>query len=923
MKRDRLLESKIQIPRIMYSYVERESLFQFLADARTGEKAVVLNAGAGFGKTMLLSYYAAEAKGQKSAWYTLDELDNDLTTFMDYLTFSIQYVVPEFRFDARKYLSADRLAAVSAAFDFSVELVNVVKGNLTVILDDFQEITSEDVIAFLTGLLNNTGDRIRFMIATKGAFPEFLLRNVYDGSVRVLRSDKLAFSKEEVGKLVEKCPNAEDVPECAEVLERYTEGWPVGVTSVLLRMNQGRKKIGGEQIRIMCEESPLNDYLMYEVFRKLPYEIQDFLVKTSVLFLLSADICNAVLKIDNSKSILTYLVRENLFTIRLQDGEIYRYHSIFSNYLRGRISREQKIEICRNACLFSLGKDMNEQAVDYAFESGDFELAQLALERVGAWMIAHGRVTVLNRWLPDLETHQTEWNVSTTMLASGIYMLKGNRQKGEELLSLAEEKARIHGEQSERLGVLINKFVFLDRTGSPSSLSDVVCELRKLEVKRYSAMWYQIMLASMNEKLLMLHPEEALEDAREIWRAPISGLGKKQLAEVTRYRSYAALLIEIQSAPLKTSLESYENCPSGGKGKEDLQQSVVSGYYEWSCLKSLYDRGEYMELEQRLEQGIIENRRERIYDIYAGVLYACLKLREHNYAHAWPYLERAREYCSRNGLPFPDLREEDRERIARCEKLGGSEESRYLEVNCFGDFQVKEGQTDTVILWRTKKAKELVAFLFDKKGEEAGRDVIMEALWPDTEPGSAATLFYTTVSYVRKALAIAGYDDVILQKKRMYSMNMDLIRAPQLRLAEMTGADPSEELTVDLYKGSYMEDIQSGWVVGKREYYERLFLRNSRNQAQALMKEKRWEEAIRVLSQAVMTDGYAEHLAAMLISCYVEAGDLKSARRQFDRTKSLLLDELGVEPGEELRSAYQSIGKSASGKGAAISEKRK
>ena len=100
MKYDRLLQSKILIPRILRFYVNREQLYRQMQDFGEGtEKALVLNAGAGFGKTMLLSYCATNINEACTAWYNLDELDNDLMTFIKYLTFSIQKVVPEFVFE--------------------------------------------------------------------------------------------------------------------------------------------------------------------------------------------------------------------------------------------------------------------------------------------------------------------------------------------------------------------------------------------------------------------------------------------------------------------------------------------------------------------------------------------------------------------------------------------------------------------------------------------------------------------------------------------------------------------------------------------------------------------------------------------------------------------------------------------------------
>ncbi|MCD8038010.1 MAG: hypothetical protein LUE96_02850 [Lachnospiraceae bacterium] len=713
MRRDRLIESKTLIPRILYSYVKREALYRKICDSSDGTKAVVLNAGAGFGKTMLLSFYATQEQNRRCAWYSLDAMDNDLATFIGYLTCAIQRTIPEFQFDVKEeYQEGETPTAISLSYDFAVALMNTSMDNLSIILDDFQEISNEELFAFISGLLNNTSDKIKFLIATKAAFPGFLLRYFYNGNVKVIYQDELAFSSEEIRELVEKFLNVTDIRECTEIMEAYTEGWPAGVTSILLRMKQYRNNIGGEEMKALCEECPADDYLMYEIFRKLPYDMQNFLVNTSILTVLSADICNAVLGIDKAKSTLDYLVKENVFVLKMSGrGDTYRYHSIFRSYLQKQMVLEQKVKICKKACLWCLSNEKNEQAVDYAIESCDFELVQLSLNRIGAQMVAQHKISSLNQWLKYLNWHQEEWNVSTTLLAAQIYFLRGEADKGKELIGAAEDKARLQGEKQEL---------------------------------------------------------ESVRAIRELYDS------REQVS-----------------------------CRESGAGKE---------------------------------------RRE---------------------------------------------------------------EERRLVVNCFGEFQVKIEGTDTLIFWRTKKAKELFAFLYDKHGEEVSKDAVEEALWPETDPNSISTLFYTTASYVRKALANVGYEDVILQKNRMYSMDMKRILTPQKKLDEITGEDLREEPVSDIYKGAYLDSVQSDWVIGKREYYERRYMQLSCIQANTMINAERYEDAIRILSGAMAVDGYAEQLSAMLIRCYGMVGDLRNARRQFERTEKLLREELGVDVGEDMRLAYQ------------------
>ena len=684
VRNNRLLESKISIPRILCLHIKRETLCRRLeAFGQKPEQVAVLNGGAGFGKTMLLSYFAVETEKNRCAWYSLDAMDNNLESFADYLACSIQRAVPEFQAETDGQPGEGRQGAVSLAYDFAAGLNQISPRRLFLILDDFQEITSEDVLTFLSVLVENTGDHIKFMIATKAAFPDFLLRYYYSGSVELISSRELSFSREEIGRLLSQSRNVENVDSCAGILEEYSEGWPVGVMSVLLQVNQRRNPVSPEELGRLCDECPANDYLIYEVYRKLPYEMQKFLTETSALEVLSADLCDAALDIRSGKSMLDYLVRENLFVNKLGgEGEIYRYHSLFKACLERQLSFERKKQICRKACLWSLAKGMNGQAMEYAMKCDDFELFQLALERYGVQNALRYEKTELSQWRACLEQHRDEWNPSAALLAEEISRLE--KESAQDIFALPAEKTGEDGEEKK---------------------------------------------------------------------------------------------------------------------------------------------------------------------------------------------------------------EQDR-----------------LEVDCFGGFAVRVKGKEQEIRWRTKKAGELFAFLFHRRGKEVSKDVLTEALWPDMLADSVSALFYTTASYVRKALANEGFHDIIRQKQRMYSLDMSRLDSPREKLEELdqeTEGLENRTLATALYRGPYLEGVQGDWYMLEREYYERIFLHICRVQAAALTGAKRYQEAAGLLSAAVASDEYDEQLSAMLIRCYGQLGDMKNVRRQYERTVKLLEEEMGMEPGEELKAAYR------------------
>ena len=81
--------SKIQIPTLNKIYTERTT-DALLSSSEAG--IIILNAGAGYGKTQALSHYVRSFSG-KSAWYSISETDNDLMSFIQNFTKSVQYAL--------------------------------------------------------------------------------------------------------------------------------------------------------------------------------------------------------------------------------------------------------------------------------------------------------------------------------------------------------------------------------------------------------------------------------------------------------------------------------------------------------------------------------------------------------------------------------------------------------------------------------------------------------------------------------------------------------------------------------------------------------------------------------------------------------------------------------------------------------------
>ena len=232
------------------------------------------------------------------------------------------------------------------------------------------------------------------------------------------------------------------------------------------------------------------------------------------------------------------------------------------------------------------------------------------------------------------------------------------------------------------------------------------------------------------------------------------------------------------------------------------------------------------------------------------------------------------------------------------------EGKKKLFVKCFGDFYVK---AEKQLVWRTKKCVELFAYLFSRQGEGVSSVKITDILWENKTANSAKTLFYTTLSYLRKELEQAGFPDIIKKKGNLYYLEMEEITSDYEKVNQIiqkedktTISKGEMETLVSLYTGRYMEGIDGDWLMEYREDMECRYLKKIREFSQKLLEKQQYEDAVFLLKKGVCVDNYSELTSELLIACYIRMGEEKKAAKEYERMKELLDTEFGVRTSRRL-----------------------
>lgn len=402
-KQDVFLESKIETPTASRNFIVRERLIQRLNDAE--ERLIIVSAGMGYGKTVLLTHYAKRYP-EKCAWYHLSDTDNDIMVFARYLSKAIKKVAGDFELDFSPYQSLDQNEAMvrNLALDFAVGCRELGERELCLVLDDFQEIESEWIFRFLNILWDNDPGGLRIFLCTKGSVPPFCARYLLREEASVLGAENLAFNADEIRQMIRDYVAPEKLDGVTRAILVRMEGWPAGVGFVALYFRQRRVKIEEQDIEQACQQSYLRDYLMHELYRKLPFELQHFLTYTSILDYLRPDVCNVLAGVENAAGLLSYLEQENLFILRLSGGgRIYRYHSLFRSFLLSQLQASLRQSLLEQAASFYLRTRDKAQAAEYAIACGDGGCLQSAVETAGREALSRGQLGTLSRWLGELK----------------------------------------------------------------------------------------------------------------------------------------------------------------------------------------------------------------------------------------------------------------------------------------------------------------------------------------------------------------------------------------------------------------------------------------------------------------------------------------------------------------------------------------
>lgn len=241
-------------------------------------------------------------------------------------------------------------------------------------------------------------------------------------------------------------------------------------------------------------------------------------------------------------------------------------------------------------------------------------------------------------------------------------------------------------------------------------------------------------------------------------------------------------------------------------------------------------------------------------------------------------------------------------------KVNNEVKNNRLFIKSMGIFRLLDTDGQEV-KWRTKKAKELFAYLWHHRGNAVNRAHIIEDLWGDLEEGRATTIMHTTVYQLRKLVRALGFENPVTLVNEQYALNLGIDSDfDQLNAVYQAFelSKPAIEKVIELYEGDYLEEAGYFWALPVQQemrkslltYLEKYVVNGESNEAKP-----RFIEIC--LEKMTNLDPYNKEYIVLLLDYYGKANKIPEMVAFFERFKKSWIEELGIDIPDVIEDAYK------------------
>jgi LuxR family transcriptional regulator, maltose regulon positive regulatory protein len=367
--------------------LNRDDLLQMLDRAVT-KRVTVISAPAGSGKTSLLRAWADRASGARRVAFV--SVKRDQQSGEAFWSAVLDEVSPPAR------SSESETPATTAGLGVNQLVARVLAelaehaDPLVLIIDDLHELKSADALGQMEVVLATLPSSARVVLSSRRDPPIRLHQLRLADEFAEIRGGDLRFTERETRELLDESGITLSEAGTA-ALHRRTEGWAAGLRLAVISLSRHP-----DPERFVAEFSgtdrAIGEYLMAEMLERHPSEVQNMLLRTSLVDRLNGELADLLSGRSDSEQMLLELEDANAFVLSLDAQRTwFRYHQMLADFLRLELRRrfaDELSELHRRAARWFTAHGDVLEAVRHRLAAGEWtDAARLVADHSFRWVL--------------------------------------------------------------------------------------------------------------------------------------------------------------------------------------------------------------------------------------------------------------------------------------------------------------------------------------------------------------------------------------------------------------------------------------------------------------------------------------------------------------------------------------------------------
>ena len=460
-----LIPSKLSRPVRLDHTVIRERLLTKLSGANNYRLALITSP-AGYGKTTLISQWAAEKSGL--GWFSLDDGDNQQERFASYLVAAVQQATGGHCTASETMVQKRQYASLTSLFSQLFIELNSWQRPLFLVIDDYHLIVNPVIHDAMRFFLRHQPENMTLVVLSRN-LPQLGIANLrVREQLLEIGSQQLAFNHQEAKQFFDcRLRSPIEEVEIGRVCDDVA-GWATALQLIALSARQDSSAVHQSARRLSgINASHLSDYLVDEVLDNVDGPTRNFLLKSALLRSMNDALIVRVTGEENGQMRLEDVERQGLFLQRMDNaGEGFSYHPLFGSFLRQRCQWElatELPEIHRAAAEGWMAQGYPSEAIHHALSAGDAAMLRDILLNHAWGLFHHSELSLLEASLAALPWESLLENPRLVLLQAWLMQSQHRYSEVNTLLARVEEEmqgemdASLHGDfNALRAQVAIN-----------------------------------------------------------------------------------------------------------------------------------------------------------------------------------------------------------------------------------------------------------------------------------------------------------------------------------------------------------------------------------------------------------------------------------------------------------------------------------